>query len=88
MPQGRRKEFIERQSDGQEIDLLRYKMLVRRQVRRLFSKNSVAYIFVIQGKWGVGEDHLLPHPSGRPQAHITSSSFVLGRRVFDPMTSN
>ena len=65
-------------------------MIVRRpsgQEKRLCPKDQVGYIFIIQGNWGVGKDHL-PHSSSRHQASITSSSFVLGERIFDPMRSN
>ena len=39
-------------------------------------------------KVGEGGRRLLPHPSSSCQAYITSSSFVSGKRVFDPMRSN
>ena len=38
------------------------------------------------GEVGRGKACLLPHSSGRHQAYTISSAFVLGKRVFDPMS--
>ena len=48
----------------------------------------MGYIFIIQGKWRERGNALLPHSSGRRQAYVNSSSFLLGKRVFDPMRSH
>ena len=45
--------------------------------------------FYNQRKMGErGKDQLLPHSSSIHQAYITSSAFILGRRMSDPMRSN
>ena len=43
---------------------------------------------IIKGKWRRGKDRLFPVSSNSCQAYITSFSFLLDRRVFDPMRSN
>ena len=50
----------------------------------------MGYSFIIKRELeaGEGKDRFLPHSSGKGQAYISSSSFVLGRRVSDPVRSN
>ena len=80
------KEFIERQSDKQ-VDLLIQDACERckRASEEALPRGLSGLKFYNQRKVGEGKR---PPSLSRRQAYITSSSFVLGRRVSDPMRSD
>jgi len=71
-------EFRKKQTDRQEIELLRQGVCEgrKRAVKKLCPENSGGFLFIIQEKRGEGRDRLLPDV--RPQADLVSSSFRSG----------
>ena len=59
-----------------------------RQIRKLYPKDYVGYIFIIHGMEGGGKDCLLPQSSGRGQAYITSSCLISVKTIFDSIMSS